>query len=475
MGRFGHIKIGETGYLYLFDADKTVIFHPDGTKIMKRAGDNGSGAFMDRAIAGYEGSIEVVNSKNMFMLASVKRLRKTGWFLAAYYPAQEAYAPIYAAKKYFLGLLATGIGLTTLLTWLFMKKHLSSLMHLSRQIREIGADVLHSGPLPVPQTGDEVAMLGNAFNDMHRRLKDWGGLVEKTNEELSIMNAFNRNLINSSLDMIIAVDKNRNIIEFNTAAEKTFGYRKEEVAGKHMSTLCQDPEAGAEVGRQIREQGRFSGEIVNRKKSGETFPVYLSAACLYDAAGDLTGVMGISRDITEQKRAEEELRQVHELLKKRASTDALTGIYNRFTFEEMLELEITRAQRYKTPLSLIMFDIDHFKQINDTFGHQAGDGVLKDMAQMVCTNLRLHDVFARWGGEEFMILIPNNDREQTRLLAEKLRELISGGFESGMTVTCSFGVAQLRSADTFETFTQRVDAALYRAKEKGRDRIELEA
>jgi GGDEF domain-containing protein len=74
-----------------------------------------------------------------------------------------------------------------------------------------------------------------------------------------------------------------------------------------------------------------------------------------------------------------------------------------------------------------------------------------------------------------MILIPNNDREQTRLLAEKLRELISGGFESGMTVTCSFGVAQLRSADTFETFTQRVDAALYRAKEKGRDRIELEA
>jgi diguanylate cyclase (GGDEF)-like protein len=122
-----------------------------------------------------------------------------------------------------------------------------------------------------------------------------------------------------------------------------------------------------------------------------------------------------------------------------------------------------------------MIDIDHFKRINDTFGHLTGDAVLREFVGLVSDNIRKNDVFARWGGEEFMILAPNSELESAGLLAEKLRLIISSArFESDAAVTASFGVAQLKPGDTFDTFTMRADAALYRAKDKGRNRVEVE-
>jgi len=152
--------------------------------------------------------------------------------------------------------------------------------------------------------------------------------------------------------------------------------------------------------------------------------------------------------------------------------DALTGIYNRRYLEEKLEEYMNLAQRHNRPLSLIMFDIDFFKHINDSFGHDVGDKVLKAIAKVVSENIRNTDIFARYGGEEFIIIAPETTKEDAKTLAEKLRVFIENLYlEGGIHVTCSFGVASLEKSDTKETLLKRVDDALYEAKKTGRNKV----
>jgi diguanylate cyclase (GGDEF)-like protein len=184
--------------------------------------------------------------------------------------------------------------------------------------------------------------------------------------------------------------------------------------------------------------------------------------------------------LTELKQAEnarressEELERLNDLLARQATTDSLTGISNRLKFGDTLNAEISRSRRYALPLSLIMFDIDHFKGINDTYGHLAGDGVLVGLAALVSKNVRAHDLFARWGGEEFMIMVTNSSLDNARMFADKLRHMIEQClFRGGIRVTCSFGVAQFLHDESDDRFIQRVDDALYLAKARGRNRLE---
>lgn len=154
-----------------------------------------------------------------------------------------------------------------------------------------------------------------------------------------------------------------------------------------------------------------------------------------------------------------------------ASTDLLTGAYNRYRFGELFEIELQRVQRYGGGLALIMFDIDHFKYVNDRFGHATGDLVLKDVANLVRKVIRANDVLVRWGGEEFMILVPHTG-EQAAELAEKLCVAVeSHHFHNLPTITASFGVSSYTPGDTLESLYARTDEALYRAKNQGRNRV----
>ena len=170
-----------------------------------------------------------------------------------------------------------------------------------------------------------------------------------------------------------------------------------------------------------------------------------------------------------------ELQKLAADLRYQATTDRLTGLYNRAKFDEALAQEIERSQRYQTCLALIMYDIDHFKQINDTYGHQVGDAVLVRLSRMVSGQLRKTDVLARWGGEEFAILVSGLDGLAASQTAEKLRSIIERTVFDTMVggITCSFGVAQYVEGDTPTTLVARADHALYRAKAHGRNRVEL--
>ena len=170
-----------------------------------------------------------------------------------------------------------------------------------------------------------------------------------------------------------------------------------------------------------------------------------------------------------RSRAREEHRQ--------AMTDSLTGIPNRLAFDERMTEEFARWKRFQTPLALLVWDVDHFKELNDQYGHKAGDKVLKALAQTLQDNIRETDFLARYGGEEFVLIMTGAEANVLREVADKLRSAVAAcGFHfrgNAVRVTISCGIARFTSGDTPETVFDRADRALYRAKENGRDRCEL--
>lgn len=179
------------------------------------------------------------------------------------------------------------------------------------------------------------------------------------------------------------------------------------------------------------------------------------------------------RDRFERQLREELLIQTEDLARQ-AATDSLTGLANRMKFDARLNEELSRSLRSGRPFSLIIFDIDHFKEVNDIYGHPVGDQVLVRLSRTVDASVRQADLLARWGGEEFAILLPDTDAAAAYETAKKLRLLVAHTiFEHVGTITASFGVAQVLPGDHADTLVARADNALYRAKLNGRNRVEL--
>jgi len=157
---------------------------------------------------------------------------------------------------------------------------------------------------------------------------------------------------------------------------------------------------------------------------------------------------------------------------RQANTDSLTGLFNRRKGREIIEREIRRAVRYDRPLSIIMLDLDHIKDINDRNGHLAGDRVLRSVAQTLQDQMRNTDILMRWGGEEFIVISVETEEVEARRLAERLRAaLVASPPQNNVRPTGSFGITQLQDDDTFDSFLRRVDDKLYEAKSSGRNKV----
>lgn len=181
---------------------------------------------------------------------------------------------------------------------------------------------------------------------------------------------------------------------------------------------------------------------------------------------------------TQVEAATLELRRQKEAAEKAARVDPLTGVYSRRAFTEFAETEMQRALRYGMHLSLIMIDLDHFKHINDTYGHAMGDAVLASFAHSVSQEVREVDVFGRWGGEEFVVLLPNTQVTEALRVAERMRVAVAGSelqaYGDSLRYTASFGVAAFDPRElSLNRFMDRADSALYAAKHAGRNRVEL--
>lgn len=319
----------------------------------------------------------------------------------------------------------------------------------------------------------EITRVKEAEQVLLRGKEELENLVSEHTAELREREEVLRLITSAAHDAIVMVDNDGKVTFWNKAAETMFGYSSEEMLGKDPHDFIVPPHYHEQ------QRARFSlfahggeGGLINKttevealRKGGTPFFAELSLSSV-KIGGKWHGI-GIVRDITDRKQAEEKLRL-------QATTDALTGIANRRQFDVVLEAEMSRAMRHHLPLAVMIVDIDYFKQINDAFGHQVGDDVLVELTRLVSGNIRAHDFFARWGGEEFVILSPNCDAENMRLLAEKLRVAVEmHAFPDISRVTCSFGLTDYRIGDSAENFIGRADAGLYRAKESGRNRVEM--
>lgn len=189
-----------------------------------------------------------------------------------------------------------------------------------------------------------------------------------------------------------------------------------------------------------------------------------------DALLDLNNQLDVAH--RELVQANRELGKREESVRRISLTDALTGAGNRRKFDDELPLEVDRARRHGYPLSLIMLDLDHFKEYNDTLGHEAGDRVLRDLGVLFNQSLRQADIFYRLGGEEFVVLMPGLDKEEVAAAAERMRCLVEAHpLDKSIPVTASFGVATLDGKESGDNLLARADAAMYRAKRGGRNRV----
>jgi two-component system, cell cycle response regulator len=274
---------------------------------------------------------------------------------------------------------------------------------------------------------------------------------KQAQEEILRLASFPRLLPNP----VIELDPAGQVTYLNPAAERLFP----ELDAQGLSHPLLQGMAGLVASLQL---GKQQGEAVHEITLGEaTYELHISYV------QDVGLIRIYVLVVTQRKQAEEE---IHIL----ATTDSLTGITNRREFTTILTREVNRAKRYSAPLSLIMYDLDLFKRVNDTFGHDVGDYVLQAVTNLVKEKIRVNDVVARWGGEEFMVLMPQSDIQAAKNAAEKLRQAIAGHhFDKVDGLTASFGVAAFESKDGLNSLLKRVDDALYLAKERGRNRVEI--
>jgi len=323
---------------------------------------------------------------------------------------------------------------------------------------------------------------------------------QQREEVLRSTMALQKAIFDSASVGIVSTDAHGVITTINSASERMLQYSAEEVVGKATPAIILDTEEIAQRAAELtRELGMtiapgFDSFTVKTmrtgvpdenewtfiRKDGTRLPVRLSVTLLRDAAGNINGFMGIVEDITERKTAEAALREsdakLRESLERERSAarvDFLTGILNRRGFFEIASSESQRSRRYQRPLSLVYVDLDNFKAMNDTMGHDAGDELLVEVAAVIHTEVRGTDTVGRLGGDEFAVLLPETDREQGTVVVRKVQErLLEAMQQKKWPVTFSIGLISFEvPPESIEEMIREADRVMYSAKLKGKNSV----
>lgn len=270
--------------------------------------------------------------------------------------------------------------------------------------------------------------------------------------------------LNDSPDCVIITDIDQKIVFVNTGFEQLTGYLQEEVLGRDSSFLWGKPtDNKIEQATSPVTITHFQLMQPNLRKDGTPFYVDQSIAQITDDAGKITHHVSFSKDSTERLRRELALKDL-------ASRDSLTGLLNRRSGEQLLKQYDDEKEPSRKLVCLIMMDIDNFKKINDTFGHAIGDVILKSCSQLIKNKARNTDSIIRWGGEEFLMIVPNARLHEAMELAERIRASIEQHTDNKVgQITASFGIAELQSDESTAGLLNRADKALYKAKLAGKN------
>ena len=274
--------------------------------------------------------------------------------------------------------------------------------------------------------------------------------------------------LNATQDAVMIANAQGEIEFVNHGFELITGYSRVEALGQNPAMLKSGEHTEAFYGRlwaAIQSGQTFRAVFINRHKQGHLIHCEETVSPIRDAGGAVTHFVSVIRDQTARAHTEQTLRE-------QATRDPLTDLLNRRAGEWQLERAFLAAREGQKPFCLIMADVDHFKAINDTWGHPAGDQVLQRVAAVLRTGVRATDSVVRWGGEEFLLVLPYCEQAAALLQAERLRERVADAEQGEMgRVTVSMGVAELQRGETLANLMERVDQALYQAKHAGRNQV----
>ncbi|MCK9362196.1 MAG: diguanylate cyclase [Syntrophales bacterium] len=295
--------------------------------------------------------------------------------------------------------------------------------------------------------------------------------LQKNREELQV-------IIDSAPIMIFYKDRENRLIRVNKALADATGLLKEKIEGRNASDIYPSQAARYwEDDQEVIASGKSKTGIIEPIATtiGQRW-LQTDKIPYREANGRITGVIGFSVDITERQEAEEALRKSEQKYRELSIVDGLTQLYNSRYFYHQLKIEIDRANRYDQPLTMLLLDIDDFKQFNDAYGHIEGDQVLSRLGQMMKQCLRQTDSAYRYGGEEFTVMMPMTESRDGRLLAERLRqefkkELFSPAPGQEVHLTVSIGIGQYKTQEKMKGFVNRVDQLMYQGKKNGKDQI----
>lgn len=291
---------------------------------------------------------------------------------------------------------------------------------------------------------------------------------------------FYKNLLDNLYDGVYFMDRQRRILYWNKGAERIVGYSAGEVEGgschdnllRHVdadgNNLCESRCPAMET----METGMpAEADVFVHHKNGHRIPVTVRVSPLRDDNGSIIGAVEIFRDSSEKHAT----LSLIEDLQEKVYQDALTGLPNRRYLEKYLSSKLDELSRYGWVFGLIFLDIDHFKVINDTHGHDVGDEALNMISRTLVNSSRSFDTVGRWGGEEFVVLVTNVDREKLRRVAERYRRMVESSFlaVAGTTLrmTISLGATLARIDDSMDSLVKRADDLMYQSKQAGRNRV----
>ncbi|MBC3889044.1 diguanylate cyclase [Acetobacterium paludosum] len=301
--------------------------------------------------------------------------------------------------------------------------------------------------------------------------------IMKLEIKLRESEARHRLLADHADDIISTVDLEGNFTYISPSVERITGYTVDEVMYHYREINYFSPEIlkvmqnMLKIAKKLVSSGEHFEPIrfeqLQLRKDGSAFWSDTILSGIYDEENQFRELLGVTRDNTENVKLRDEIQKLSE-------TDKLTQLYNRLKLDEALKKEFKKAKKKGGSFALIMLDIDHFKRINDNFGHQAGDAVLIELATTLKDSIRSRDIVGRWGGEEFLFILPATDANGAIMLAEKIRNCIREKlFPRQKSITVSLGVTVYRGDSIIETIVSRADEAMYVAKKNGRDQVRL--
>ena len=291
-----------------------------------------------------------------------------------------------------------------------------------------------------------------------------------------------KKIIDSLYDGVYFVDNNKKITFWSKSAERITGFKQKEVIGsccsdnilrhidKDGNDLCL---SGCPLGATLKDGKARESDVYLHHKDGHRVPVSVRATSLINSSGQIIGAVEIFQDISKREDIIKEL----ESLWKEALRDNLTGVGNRRFAEITLEKNLHEFSEFSVPFGAIFLDIDHFKKFNDTYGHNIGDQILVMVSKTIANLLRTIDSIARWGGEEFVVIVSNTDQGEIAKIAERIRVFIEKSwlnvYGRNRAVTVSVGGTLFKEGETMESLIHRADSLMCQSKENGCNRVTI--